>query len=282
MNCEKVQESFSAYFEGELSVTTVQTVEAHFTSCGRCKSEYQEFVSVWTMLGEVADAPIPDNLGHYVSARLNTELLSRQYARPFDWLRVLRNWGLGGAVATVAIVGYLNYGSSRGPIAGPFEPKAAPVRPFVGVELSIQNDTARFTLSANVPARVAVTAQAVGAEETRKEYKPAPGKAQQVEIAIAVPTTVSIDPVSMADQPEYHFFLPAGEPTLGQVFTGDAKTVLQKTAVRYGMPIEWIGPLTGGTVQIDTNVETIEGALQATFPRVSVKVLEGRLVVRVQ
>ena len=73
MNCSEVQQSLSAYHDGELSPDVTAEVAAHLTDCSPCAAELASFSKLSHMSRRLTDPPVPTHMWEELEAKLRGE-----------------------------------------------------------------------------------------------------------------------------------------------------------------------------------------------------------------
>ena len=55
MKCRNVQKRLSAYQDGELWVEELDRIKVHLMDCPECRKQYEGFLHIWYVLGELPD-----------------------------------------------------------------------------------------------------------------------------------------------------------------------------------------------------------------------------------
>ena len=110
MNCSEVQESLSAYYDGELSDKKCVRVSHHLEGCSHCEKDLTGFKKLATMTSELRMPSPPDNIW----SRLEKQLEEGTRVRPADTDRPLPTSVPKWLVLAVAIlitvgIGWLTY-----------------------------------------------------------------------------------------------------------------------------------------------------------------------------
>ncbi len=137
INCERLQDQYSDYFEHLLSPNEVETFEHHIASCDDCRADYHTFATMFQFLDrvEVDEVEAPSGL----RADILSVIAQRPAAKIFnmrDWLGALVTkpqtvWGVGLAAAACMIVAIViglqvphHQSIYNGPTEGNFGPGA--------------------------------------------------------------------------------------------------------------------------------------------------------------
>jgi hypothetical protein len=273
MNCEYVQERFSAYHERGLPQALAQTISLHLDSCPDCKKAYSEFAGIWQELGNLEDVAVPENLSQYIDARLNVHLLESKYERPLPWLRWLRNVAAAGAVTAALVIGFLQVGGSSAITASVLGHGAGPKITVVRV------GTPMLSWSGHSPA-ITLMAQSDGNVEVRiQEGDQAPRtvdsftirKDSLVRLPIIMPLggaktlgrtmVLWVETESATSADKTAFVLPFGTNP-SNFAVGTPLAALAQVAAHYGKPIAVHGALPQGEVRVDCSLPAAADALQ--------------------
>lgn len=111
MKCEKAQELFSDYLEGNLERPMAFTLEHHLSECHDCELGYTQFKMAWTMLDELPEIEVPVGFRASVMERIEAqETAKKEKAWSIDLSRIfgtgvrLRPVAAGAAVALFAVM----------------------------------------------------------------------------------------------------------------------------------------------------------------------------------
>ncbi|WP_449244230.1 zf-HC2 domain-containing protein [Desulfobacca acetoxidans] len=69
MDCQKIQDYFSAYLDGELSESQRESVSSHLAVCSQCRREYEAWCRLWEALA-AEQVRAPADLADRVLTRL--------------------------------------------------------------------------------------------------------------------------------------------------------------------------------------------------------------------
>lgn len=86
MNCEQVQELLSPYIDDVLETDAVHAVDRHLETCGECSKEYQELVSMISMLKAMGDEDLPEGFNERLMGRIKAVNPSRKRFLIPSWL----------------------------------------------------------------------------------------------------------------------------------------------------------------------------------------------------
>jgi len=110
IDCERLQDQYSDYFEHILSPTQVDVFERHIASCASCRADYHTFATMFQFLdrAEVAEVDAPSGL----RADILSVIAQRPKAKIFnvrEWLIGLTSrpqllWGSSLALAAVVVI----------------------------------------------------------------------------------------------------------------------------------------------------------------------------------
>lgn len=280
MNCDKTQEYFSAYLEGEISEATRLAVDKHFAGCGPCRSEYAGFAEMWELLGTLGSAPVPANLGQYVSGRLNADLLQKEYPKAFNWGRWLRTWALGGAAVLVAAVGIAKFKGSDIMAAfgfGSHQTQAvAPASLDTCLTMSGEDVSIRFAATGAFHAKIYASVE--GQERKLQDTMDfQAGKIENFRTRANAPTVIDVE----AGSAQSHFFVPKGDPTEAKTVSGKAADALLALAQRYGVAIQVEGPLPTADLTFDTSTPDALVALKTSEALATVTISRTKNVISI-
>jgi hypothetical protein len=82
MNCQWIQQNFSAYIDNELPQNQKEMVESHLSWCSRCKTELDSISYAWDTLSSWKDEPTPLHLKDSILRAVKKE-------KTFSFVRVL-------------------------------------------------------------------------------------------------------------------------------------------------------------------------------------------------
>ena len=100
MNCDRVQVLFGAYWDDETTQAEREHLEAHFTVCERCRTEYETFSRALELTAALPRVEAAPDLLERVLARTR-----RTAAAPDHVLQPRPRWQVAGAVAALLVVG---------------------------------------------------------------------------------------------------------------------------------------------------------------------------------
>jgi hypothetical protein len=110
INCDKLQDQYSDYFEDTLAPADVTEFEGHLATCDACRSDYHVFATMFQFLDrvEVAEVEAPSGLRASILAEISQRPAQRTFVLK-DWLAgVFAHpqimWGTGLVTAAVIVV----------------------------------------------------------------------------------------------------------------------------------------------------------------------------------
>ncbi|MEP0766398.1 MAG: hypothetical protein HRF45_07665 [Fimbriimonadia bacterium] len=268
MNCVQARDRFSEYREGNLSEGLAGHLRRHMETCAECRAAFAEFERVWQMLGEIEEAPIPDNLDYYIRARISNDALQAREAARGSWLRWVRNVTAVGAVAAVLVIAYMNVVPEGLQISGLFGRTEEPTPLDVTVQSLSWNERApALEITANTATDVRLQ-QLSGYGDASEVDSFRVGKDKTVRVALksladaSRPTVLWVTTTTDGrDQMEF-YVLPFGPAVKAEVVTGEALSVLLTAASHYDVPIvvRWTVP--SGQLLVDCRSGSIQEALR--------------------
>ncbi len=88
MQCEKIEEQFSAFIEGAIDPAMKLKVEQHLQTCSSCNSQLTELRSVWSVLEDMPEISAPAGLHGEIMRNLDMALNdARQQVGIFERLK---------------------------------------------------------------------------------------------------------------------------------------------------------------------------------------------------
>lgn len=268
MNCVQAQDRFSEYREGSLSEGLAGHLRRHLDSCPECRDAYAEFDRVWQMLGEIEEAPIPDNLDYYIRARISNDALQAREAARGSWLRWLRNVSAVGAVAAVLVIAYMNVVPEGLQISGLFGRTEHPAPLAATVQTLSWNERApALEISANTGTDVRLQ-QLSGYGDVSDVDSFRVGKDKTVRVALksladASRPTVLWVATNVEGRDEMALYvLPFGPVVDAEIVSGEALSVLLTVASHYDVPIVVRRTVPGGQLLVDCREASLVDALR--------------------
>lgn len=268
MNCAQAQDRFSEYREGSLSEGLAGHLRRHMETCAECRAAFAEFDRVWQMLGEIEDAPIPENLDYYIRARISNDALQARLASHGSWLGWLRNVTAVGAVAAVLVIAYMNVVPEGLQISGPFgrteDPKPLPATVQT---LAWKERAPAIEIAANTGTDVRIQ-QLSGYGEASEVDSFRVGKDKTVRVALKSladacrPTVLWVTATADGRDEMGLYVLPFGPTVPAEVVTGEALSVLLTVASHYDVPIVVRRTVPGGQLLVDCRASSIVDALR--------------------
>jgi hypothetical protein len=109
MRCERAQELFSEYNEGNIQTALRVPLEDHLSTCDSCRTEMEGLRKIWTMLDTAPVIEPPADFRAVVWRRIDADLAakgkaSQKPAFSFNWRSLFTRPALGWATAVLAIV----------------------------------------------------------------------------------------------------------------------------------------------------------------------------------
>lgn len=105
MKCEKAQEFFSEYMEGNLERPMAFTLEHHLKECSACEHDYERFRRTWDALESLPEVEVPSGFRASVMEKIAAQQESRK--RSFWSLDLVSILHAKRAIAATAAVGLL-------------------------------------------------------------------------------------------------------------------------------------------------------------------------------
>jgi hypothetical protein len=78
MKCDRAQELFSDYFEGNLERPMAFTLEHHLSECPACERDFQKFSDAWAMLDAIPEVEVPLGFRASVMERIEAQEAARK------------------------------------------------------------------------------------------------------------------------------------------------------------------------------------------------------------
>ena len=191
MRCERAQELFSDYCEGNVQTALRIPLEGHLEGCAVCRQQVEGLKGVWKVLDAAPVVDPPTDFRAAVWRRIEEDqAVRRQSSRPrfrFDWRSLFTRPALGWATA-VAVIVLLAPVVIKGPFVGArmvfpwslFYSKPAPVS-VTGARVVTKNGQSWLDLQVSNP----------GASSVKLDVTVASGAVQNPRVTIDVPATTS-------------------------------------------------------------------------------------------
>ncbi len=95
MDCEEIRKIIDAYIDGELELSSIQTVEEHLRGCTKCSEYHERIIAVGNAIRKEGRYLPPPHLHTRIQARL------LEVADVKPWRPILKNWLVFGAPSLV-------------------------------------------------------------------------------------------------------------------------------------------------------------------------------------